>query len=129
MAAAERLICSGSALIDGGGGVRFVVNIGEREEPAFAIRHRGRVYGYLNRCAHVPVELDWKPGEFFDSDGIYLVCAMHGALYSPETGACLGGRCRGRGLRPLRMIERDGDVYWIAEENHGSKHTATSGND
>ena len=26
----------------------------------------GVVRAYLNRCAHVPVELDWVEGEFFD---------------------------------------------------------------
>lgn len=83
--------------------------------PAFAIRFRGHVYGYLNRCGHVPVELDWKPGEFYDLSGLYLICATHGALFDPATGACLGGRCNGRGLDALRMVEENGDVYLIQE--------------
>ena len=33
---------------------------------AFALRFDGRVVAYLNRCAHVPTEMDWQPGEFLD---------------------------------------------------------------
>ena len=58
--------------------------------PAFAIRYRDRVYAYLNACAHVPVELDLVEGDLFDLSGQYLVCAMHGAYYHPESGVCLG---------------------------------------
>lgn len=111
MAARERLICAAAALRDGGPGQRFEVEIAGERLPAFAIRHRGQVYAYLNRCAHIPVELDEKPGDFFDVTGLYLICAMHGALYDPASGACVGGRCQGRGLTPLAVEERDGQVF------------------
>lgn len=123
MAATERLICASNALEEGGLGVRFHVQRFGQEEPAFVIRHHGRVYAYLNRCGHVPVELDWKPGEFFDQAGEYLICAVHGALYSPESGRCLAGRCQGKGLLPLLLEERDGCIYLIYEESHGSQHS------
>lgn len=115
MAADERLICLGSDLADGGRGVRFEVESGGRREAAFAVRFQGRVYAYLNRCAHVPAELDWNPGEFFDASGLYLICATHGALYAPDSGACLGGRCDGKGLWALQVCERDGNVYLMRE--------------
>lgn len=113
MAAAERLICAGSALLEGGPGMRFeVVEKGRSTPtPAFVIRWHGQVYGYLNRCGHIPVELDWQHGEFFDSSRQYLICATHGALYHPASGDCLGGRCEGRGLRPWPVVERQGQVY------------------
>jgi nitrite reductase/ring-hydroxylating ferredoxin subunit len=60
MAADSRLICRADALVDGGPGVRFSVAQNGSEAPAFAIRHCGRVFAYLNRCAHVPIELDWQ---------------------------------------------------------------------
>jgi len=110
-------ICSSDALIDGGDGVRFQVQLVREVASAFAVRSRGRVHGYLNRCAHVPVELDWQPGRFFDTSGLYLVCATHGALYAPESGACLGGRCNGRGLTAVPLVERDGVVYLKESEN------------
>jgi nitrite reductase/ring-hydroxylating ferredoxin subunit len=104
------VVCAGSALAEGGDGVRFVVRRGGEDAPAFAIRHDGRVYAYVNRCAHVGVELDWQPGRFFDADGMVLICSTHGALYDPATGACLGGPCRGGGLVALPVEEIDGEV-------------------
>lgn len=111
MAEAERLICATADLSESGDGVRFEVLLQGRAEPAFAIRWRGRVRAYLNRCGHVPVELDFQPGQFFDYAGEYLICATHGALYDPASGQCRSGRCNGVGLVPLPVIERDGGVY------------------
>ena len=118
MAADERLICRSADLGDGGPGVRFTVaQEGEGEEvAAFAVRFRGRIAAYLNRCGHVPVELDWQANEFFDDSKLYLICATHGALYSPQDGRCLGGRCKGRGLTPLSVEERDGAIYYTPSE-------------
>ncbi len=111
MAEAARLICAVSDLDETGRGVRFEIVFLDRAVPAFVVRWQGRVRAYLNRCGHVPVELDWQPGEFFDASRLYLICAAHGALYDPATGACLGGRCAGRGLTPVPVFERDGHVY------------------
>ena len=116
----ERFICASDALIDGGPGVRFDVpnaqKVGsDKTAPAFAIRFHGRVHAYLNRCGHVPVELDWQAGEFFDYSGLYLICATHGALYAPETGRCTAGRCNGKGLQKLDIGEHDGQVFLIEE--------------
>jgi nitrite reductase/ring-hydroxylating ferredoxin subunit len=106
-----RLICASGELVEGGDGVRFEIEWKGEAAPAFAIRHGGRVYGYLNRCAHIAMELDWKPGKFFDADGEYLICSTHGALYAPESGACRGGPCRGAALAGLNVFEADGKVY------------------
>lgn len=111
MVAGQHLICAAAELADGGKGIRFTVELGGREQPAFAVRFRGRVFAYYNRCAHVPTELDWNAGEFFDHSGLYLVCATHGALYDPATGACVLGRCNGRGLQGLAVVEEDGKVF------------------
>lgn len=115
MAAAAEVIglCDAAALSDGGTGLRFDLIAGGSAATGFVIRHRGRVRGYVNRCAHVAMELDWQPGEFFDFDREFLVCATHGALYDPSSGACAGGACAGRGgLQRLDVFERDGRVYW-----------------
>jgi nitrite reductase/ring-hydroxylating ferredoxin subunit len=113
MAADPLLICPAAALEDGGAGVCFQVDWYGQAEPAFAVRFRGQVRAYLNRCAHVPVTLDWQAGEFFDSDSRYLICATHGALYEPATGLCVLGPCRGRRLVPLEVVERDGQVFCL----------------
>jgi nitrite reductase/ring-hydroxylating ferredoxin subunit len=111
VARAERVvICTSAALADGGDGVRFEVRRGGETLAAFAVRFDGRVHAFVNRCAHVPVELDWQPGRFFDADGIVLICSTHGALYDPATGGCLGGPCRGGRLEPVAVAEVDGLV-------------------
>jgi nitrite reductase/ring-hydroxylating ferredoxin subunit len=111
----RRLICASDELIEGGRGVRFTVEGHGVSESAFAVRFRGRVQAYLNRCGHLPVELDWQPGEFFDHSGLYLICATHGALYAPESGHCLGGRCNGKGLVALVVVEDAGRIFLIEE--------------
>lgn len=99
-------ICPGDALEDGGRGVRFEVLVGGRRTPAFVIRYGGHVYAYLNQCAHVPMELDWSEGQFFETSGLYLMCATHGATYEPDTGRCVGGPCRGGALQAVRVEEQ-----------------------
>lgn len=104
------MVCAADKLAEGGDGVRFELRQGGAVSPAFAIRYEGRVYAYVNRCAHVGVELDWQPGRFFDAGGMVLLCSTHGALYDPATGACLGGPCRGGSLVPVAVEEIDGAV-------------------
>jgi nitrite reductase/ring-hydroxylating ferredoxin subunit len=113
MADSKRLICESGALVDSGRGVRFAVEYFGETVPAFVVRHRGSVYGYLNRCAHVAMELDWQEGVFFDSEGRDLLCSTHGAAYEAATGRCLGGPCNGSPLVKLRLGERNGLVYFI----------------
>lgn len=113
MAAHPRVICPAGALADAGRGVRFEVEYFGEPAPAFAVRYRGRVHGYLNRCAHVAMELDWQEGVFFAADGRDLLCSTHGATYDAATGRCLGGPCGGSALVKLRLEERDGLVYFI----------------
>ncbi|MDB5810399.1 MAG: Rieske (2Fe-2S) protein [Betaproteobacteria bacterium] len=113
MAQAQRLICASAALIEGGPGVRFKLTTHGREAAAFVIRYDGRVFAYLNSCAHIPVELDWMEGEFYDKAGLYLVCATHGATYEPDTGHCIMGPCKGAHLIRAHVEERDGSVYLL----------------
>ena len=82
---------------------------------AFVIRYRGRVHAYLNECRHQCTELDWNPGEFFDAERLYLVCATHGALYEPDSGLCVDGPCRGARLAGVAVIERNGAIYCSEE--------------
>lgn len=113
MAAPLRLICASAELLEGGSGVRFEYALDADIQPAFAVRYNGIVHAYLNRCAHISVELDFNAGEFFDESGLFLVCATHGAMYEAETGACAGGPCAGKGLYKLSVLERDGNVYVV----------------
>lgn len=121
MAEARRLICAAGDLPERGTGVRFTVETARGPAAAFAVRYRGRAHGYVNRCAHAWVELDWRPGEFFDLSGLYLVCSTHGAAYLPDTGHCVSGPCKGQNLTKLALEEQDGQVYLveIKETHHG----------
>jgi nitrite reductase/ring-hydroxylating ferredoxin subunit len=105
-------VCDSAALAERGLGVQWDVRYCGREERAFALRIDGQVVAYLNRCAHVPTELDWQPNEFLDSERRYILCAVHGAVYSPTTGACVMGRCGRAGLIPVTVTEVDGEVHW-----------------
>lgn len=113
-----RRVCGSDALCDGGDGVRFDVPAAQEPLSAFVVRSEGAVRGYLNQCRHVPVELDWQPGRFFDDTGLYLVCSTHGAMYRASDGRCAGGPCRGQGLIALQVAEADG-VVWVAVQ-HGN---------
>jgi nitrite reductase/ring-hydroxylating ferredoxin subunit len=108
----ELHLCPSAELAEKGRAHVFdVLHYGELAH-AFALRYEGRVVAYLNRCLHVPAEMDWQPGEFLDSSKEYILCATHGAAYEPQTGRCAGGPCgRGR-LTAIDTVERDGEVYW-----------------
>jgi len=109
-------VCTSGDLLDGGLGVRFPVVAFGSEATGFAVRYGGKVYAYLNRCAHVPVELDWFKGEFFESGKLHLMCSTHGAIYVPDTGVCAGGPCRGGKLRPIGVHEVEDGVYWQPDQ-------------
>jgi nitrite reductase/ring-hydroxylating ferredoxin subunit len=109
-------LCNSADLVNSGEAVPFDVVYHGRSQRGFAIRFDGTVYGYLNQCAHVPMEMDYQPNRFFDSTGQYLICATHGAMYRPQTGECRGGPCRG-GLVKIAMSEHDGVVHWHTASN------------
>jgi nitrite reductase/ring-hydroxylating ferredoxin subunit len=115
MADNQRLICASAALLEQFRGVRF--DLPERGErvSGFVVRYGGKPYAFVNQCAHVPVELDWEEGNFFDLTGHYVICATHGAHYEPMTGRCVTGPCKGRSLQQLRVTEHDGNIYLILE--------------
>lgn len=114
-------ICASDELVDGATGVRRAARHLGGDAVVFFVRFGGAAYGYLNRCAHVPMELDWVEGQFFESSGLYLMCATHGAIYAPETGRCVGGPCRGGRLRPVQVEERETPegraVFWLPDDD------------
>jgi nitrite reductase/ring-hydroxylating ferredoxin subunit len=107
----ERL-CASHELVEKGKAVLFDVIHFREPARAFALRFEGRVVAYLNRCVHVPTELDWLPGEFLDADHELIICSIHGATYDPRNGRCAGGPCGQGKLTRIDTEERDGLVYW-----------------
>lgn len=109
-------LCESTELRECEGSVTFEVLEFGRPASAFALRFDNRAVAYLNRCAHVPAELDWQPGEFWDMDKRFIICAVHGALYDPPNGMCVAGPCTGKKLLAIRLEERDGQVYWYPDD-------------
>ena len=107
----EPLCASADIAERGKGWIWDVLEYG-RPARAFALRIDGAVVAYMNRCLHVPTEMDWQPGEFLDMDRRYILCSVHGATYEPKGGRCIGGPC-GRGkLTAIAVQEDGGQVYW-----------------
>ena len=82
-------ICQSSTLEEGGKGIRFPLTAGGEDATGFVVRYDNTVYGYLNRCAHVPIELDWNEGDFFESaeaffrgDLPWTLAALHRHFFS-----------------------------------------------
>jgi nitrite reductase/ring-hydroxylating ferredoxin subunit len=109
-------LCDAAALQERGDAVLFEVLEWGRPVPAFALRYEQQVVAYLNRCAHVPAEMDWQPGRFWDADQRFIICSVHGALYDPPNGRCLSGPCPGASLQAIRVEEQDGRVCWYPSE-------------
>ncbi|MEO8299814.1 MAG: Rieske 2Fe-2S domain-containing protein [Burkholderiales bacterium] len=109
---APQALCASADLAEGG--TAHVFDLLEYGQPAraFVVRFEGRAVGYLNRCAHVPAEMDWQPGKFFDETGRWLICSIHGAVYDPGQGQCVAGPCVHKRLRSIDVAEREGRVYW-----------------
>lgn len=101
------LICSVSELIEKGLAIRFQVELDGKRKPAFILKYGSQYFAYLNECAHIPVEMDWQPGDFLDIDKTTILCAMHGAAYLPDTGLCVRGPCKGARLKKIPIYEQE----------------------
>lgn len=106
------LLCASEALVERGDAVVFEVQQWRQKASAFVMRFDGKVVAYLNRCVHVPTQLDWQEGKFLDGDRELIICSVHGATYDPLSGRCVGGPCVGGRLTALRVEERESQVYW-----------------
>lgn len=107
-----QFLCRSDELVERGDGVLFDLLLWRQPARGFALRIDGKAVAYINRCAHVPTELDWNPGQFLDAERKTIVCTVHGAQYAPQSGHCLGGPCgRGR-LMAVEVSESGGEVSW-----------------
>lgn len=107
----ERL-CASADITERGSAWLWDVRQYGQQQRAFALRFDGQVVAYINRCVHVPTQLDWQPGQFFDHDKRWIMCSLHGAMYEPANGQCIGGPCGKGRLTAITTQERDGQVLW-----------------
>ncbi len=109
---APEALCASADLAERGRAWVWDVLHHGRPARAFVLRFDGALHAYINRCVHVPTEMDWQQGEFLDMDKRFILCSIHGASYEPTDGRCVGGPCgRGR-LTLVHVTERDGQVAW-----------------
>ncbi|MCG2581323.1 MAG: Rieske (2Fe-2S) protein [Marinobacter sp.] len=105
-------VCPTDELAEGGF-IEFTLTKGNPDNQTmdlrgFVFRRNGKVYGYLNRCPHLGIELNWIPGRFMDTDNCFIQCSTHGALFLPDSGECIAGPCQGEALTPLEVaVSRD----------------------
>ena len=105
-------LCPAADLVERGKAVVFDVLLWGQPARAFGLRFDNALVAYVNRCAHVPVEMDWQPGEFLDHDKRWIVCSIHGASYEPADGRCVGGPCGRSQLMRVAVAEIDGQACW-----------------
>jgi nitrite reductase/ring-hydroxylating ferredoxin subunit len=104
------VVLNSADLEDGGKGLRFSLPALGQNVTGFVVRFKGLPYAYVNQCAHVSVELDWNEGDFFTAQQDFLICSTHGAHYRPDNGFCVMGPCKGKKLKPLQVIEQNGQI-------------------
>jgi len=81
-----------------------------RPWPIAVVRRGRQVFGYVNKCPHDGVNLDWEHYQFFDPNGVRLMCGKHGAQFELGTGVRVDGPCKGKGLTPIVLAILDNDI-------------------
>jgi nitrite reductase/ring-hydroxylating ferredoxin subunit len=98
--------------IPDGGATAVDALLVDGEQSLILLRDGQRVRGYLNICPHAGRRLDYAPGKFLLKDDT-LICAVHGATFQRQAGACVAGPCRGDSLRVV-ALRVEGDEVWLA---------------
>ncbi|MCG7897040.1 MAG: Rieske 2Fe-2S domain-containing protein [Candidatus Thiodiazotropha lotti] len=98
----------------------FSVELEGDTQEILVVRKGERVYGYLNRCPHTGINLEWQPDQFLDLSQSYIQCVTHGALFRVEDGLCLRGPCAGDALSPIQVELRDGEIVAILDTLSGA---------
>lgn len=100
--------------------LKFSFRRGSETIDGFLARFGGKIVAYENVCRHLPLTLDYDDNRFFDSEGKFLICQTHGAMYHPANGQCIEGPCGGESLYPIEIRLKDGAV-WLAEDGAEAK--------
>lgn len=109
--------------LDATGARGFAVGEGEWPLQGFVVRlPTGRVRAWINRCPHAGHPLDLKPHRFLSADRQWIVCASHGAQFSPHDGTCVFGPCTGKSLQPLEVfVEGDEIKLMLGDAEKGDR--------
>ena len=105
MAESYRLLCPLNELPDGDArGFEF------EGHPLVVLRKGEQVFVYENACPHRGIRLEWMPDQFMDTEGVFIQCATHGALFNVDDGMCIAGPCSGTPLTGWETEIADGEV-------------------
>ena len=83
------------------GGARGYDPAGSGQDTLFAVRCRGTLHVWRDRCPHAGTPMAWRKHAYLNAAGDRIVCAAHGALFEPDTGLCVHGPCLGQRLQAL----------------------------
>ncbi len=107
-------ICGENSIPNRRGKAFSLLRIEDGREPEpwhiFVVRWDKAYFGYVNRCPHEGVPLDWERDRFIEPCGNRIVCGKHGSVFELTTGQCIEGRCVGESLEPVSVCIADGDV-------------------
>jgi nitrite reductase/ring-hydroxylating ferredoxin subunit len=79
------------------------------------IREGRRVNAFVNKCPHYGVPLNNEARSFYVLPGAKVMCMVHCAVFSLESGECVDGPVRGDHLTRIDVtVESDGAVV-VAE--------------
>ncbi|MFK2878442.1 Rieske (2Fe-2S) protein [Rhodanobacter hydrolyticus] len=108
------LLCRLDEVPDGGAtAIEGVAAVGG--ESVIVVRRGDELRAWLNICPHAGRRLDYAPGMFLLKDEL-LICAVHGASFDRNDGACVAGPCRGEHLHALGVELRDGEVWLVLRD-------------
>ena len=94
----------------------FSITLHDRLISVMARKENKKITAFKNICPHQGRRLDYIQGQFLTDDKGTIICPAHGAEFSPMTGACFSGPCKGQGLTKLETIIKGEDVYVIYDE-------------
>jgi len=103
-------LCPGDALAEGQYR-EFQVERDGQPEWLIATRLRGQPRAWRNICPHQGRPLNFAPDRFLTDELNRLVCAHHGAVFEPDSGACVSGPCQRAELSALAVFERDDGIH------------------
>ena len=90
----------------------FELSHNDRTLAFFVVKKHGQIFGYVNKCPHVGVNLEWRPDDFLNIDKSLIQCSVHGAEFIIETGHCIGGPCYGKMLDPVKLqLDAQGNIF------------------
>lgn len=91
----------------------FSIETGAGNLDLLIVRKNSIFYGYINRCPHTGVNLEWQPDRFLNPDGDLIQCSTHGAQFRIADGFCIFGPCAGRSLSALDLMQEKNRIKLV----------------